>query len=156
MLAIPGNEHQAVAIAACLPGWPGEAEVRRFPDGESYVRLLTARETVSLAAQLDAEEARIHAAVGSADTPMTPLAQREPQDKSDLADEEITQQQDDAMLDHYRMQLADIAAARARMQHGQYGICIDCQQPIPFTRLQARPTAMRCTACQCRREHLYG
>ncbi|RDK06404.1 TraR/DksA family transcriptional regulator [Cupriavidus lacunae] len=118
--------------------------------------MLTARETVSLAAQLDAEEARIHAAVGSADTPMTPLAQREPQDKSDLADEEITQQQDDAMLDHYRMQLADIAAARARMQHGQYGICIDCQQPIPFTRLQARPTAMRCTACQCRREHLYG
>ncbi|MGX6570359.1 ribose-phosphate pyrophosphokinase-like domain-containing protein [Cupriavidus necator] len=25
---------------ACLPGRPGEAEVRRFPDGESYVRLL--------------------------------------------------------------------------------------------------------------------
>jgi len=59
------------------------------------------------------------------------------------------------MPDHYRMQLADIAAARARMQRGQYGNCIDCQQPIPFSRLQAYPTAKRCTACQRRHEHLY-
>ncbi|WP_042875818.1 TraR/DksA family transcriptional regulator [Cupriavidus necator] len=117
---------------------------------------LTAQETVSLAAQLDADEARIHAAVGSADTPMTPLAQREARDEGDLADEEVTQRQDDAMLDHYRMQLADIAAARARMQHGQYGICIDCQQPIPFSRLQAYPTAKRCTVCQRRHEQLYA
>ncbi|WP_348635772.1 MULTISPECIES: TraR/DksA C4-type zinc finger protein [unclassified Cupriavidus] len=56
------------------------------------------------------------------------------------------------MPDHYRMQLADIAAARARKQRGQYGNCIDCQQPIPFSRLQAYPTAKRCTACQRRHE----
>ncbi|MBP0630743.1 ribose-phosphate pyrophosphokinase [Cupriavidus sp. AcVe19-1a] len=40
VFAMPGNERQAAAIAACLSGRPGEAEVRRFPDGESYVRLL--------------------------------------------------------------------------------------------------------------------
>ncbi|KUE87000.1 hypothetical protein ASL20_21195 [Cupriavidus necator] len=40
VFAMPGNERQAAAITACLPGRPGEAEVRRFPDGESYVRLL--------------------------------------------------------------------------------------------------------------------
>lgn len=40
VFTMPGNERQAAAITACLPGRPGEAEVRRFPDGESYVRLL--------------------------------------------------------------------------------------------------------------------
>ncbi|SDD81949.1 ribose-phosphate pyrophosphokinase [Cupriavidus sp. YR651] len=40
VFAMPGNERQAAAVTACLPGRPGEAEVRRFPDGESYVRLL--------------------------------------------------------------------------------------------------------------------
>ncbi|MGX6566661.1 TraR/DksA C4-type zinc finger protein [Cupriavidus necator] len=54
------------------------------------------------------------------------------------------------------MRLADIDAARARMQHGQYGACIDCGEPIPFSRLQAYPTAKRCTACQSRRERLYA
>ncbi|MBF6990045.1 MULTISPECIES: TraR/DksA family transcriptional regulator [Cupriavidus] len=117
---------------------------------------LTAQQSASLVAQLDAEEASIRAAVGSADTPMTPMAQREARDEGDLADDEINQRQDDAMLDHYRMQLADISAARTRMQHGQYGTCIDCQQPIPFSRLQAYPTAKRCTACQRRHEQLYA
>ncbi|WP_147316324.1 TraR/DksA C4-type zinc finger protein [Cupriavidus sp. P-10] len=130
--------------------WQPAAAAGATRPRRSIMSKLKAQETISLAEQLDAEEAHIHAAVGSADTPMTPLAQREARDEADLADEEITQRQDDAMLDHYRMQLADIAAARARMQHGQYGTCIDCQQPIPFSRLQAYPTAKRCTACQRR------
>ena len=117
---------------------------------------LTAQEIALLAAQLDAEEAHIRAAVGAADTPLLPEIQHEPRDEGDLADEEVTQRQDDAILEHYRMRLAEIDAARARMQHGQYGACIDCGEPIPFSRLQAYPTAKRCTACQSRRERLYA
>lgn len=41
LFAMPGNERQAAALAACLPGQPGDAEIRHFPDGESYVRLLS-------------------------------------------------------------------------------------------------------------------
>ncbi len=118
--------------------------------------MLTAQEIASLVAQLDAEEAQIRAAAGFADTPMPPVAQHEPRDQGDLADEEARQRQDDAMREHYRMRLADIDAARARMWHGHYGTCIDCGEPIPFSRLQAYPTAKRCTACQSRRERLYA
>lgn len=39
--AFRGNEHGAAALAAALGGELGELEVRRFPDGESYVRLHT-------------------------------------------------------------------------------------------------------------------
>lgn len=87
---------------------------------------LTVQELASVAAQLDAEETQVRAAVGSSDSPMAPMAQLEPRDEGDLADEEVRRRQGDAMRDHYRMRLVDIAAARARMQHGEYGTCVDC------------------------------
>ncbi|WP_204350221.1 TraR/DksA family transcriptional regulator [Klebsiella pneumoniae] len=34
------------------------------------------------------------------------------------------------------------------MQQHSYGICVDCGEAIPFLRLQAQPTAMRCLPCQ--------
>ncbi|WER50382.1 TraR/DksA C4-type zinc finger protein [Cupriavidus sp. WKF15] len=117
---------------------------------------LTKREVATLAAQLDAVEARIRAAVGAGDSPLAPPAQPEPRDDAEIAEQEIAQRQDDAMLEHYRMQLADIGAARLRMSSGTYGVCIDCRQAIPFERLQASPTAKRCTACQRHHEHLYA
>ncbi|CAG9166026.1 RNA polymerase-binding transcription factor DksA [Cupriavidus laharis] len=117
---------------------------------------LTKQEQAALAAQLDADEARVRAAVGSADSPLAPMGQAEARDEADLAEEEVIHRQDDAMLEHYRMELADIEAARARMKAGQYGICTDCGQAIPYSRLQAYPTAKRCTACQSRHEHLYA
>jgi ribose-phosphate pyrophosphokinase len=39
MIAMPGNEQFAGALAACLPLECGAATVRHFPDGESYVRV---------------------------------------------------------------------------------------------------------------------
>ena len=117
---------------------------------------LTKEELATLAAQMDAEESRIRAVAGTADSPVVPPTQREHRDEGELADEKTAQRQGDAMLEHYRMQLADIDAARSRMRSGQYGVCIDCQQTIPFSRLQAYPTAIRCTACQSRHEHLHS
>ena len=116
---------------------------------------LTKEELATLAAQMDAEESRIRAVAGTGDSPVVPPTQREHLDEGELADEKTVQRQGDAMLGHYRMQLADIDAARSRMRSGQYGVCLDCQQAIPFSRLQAYPTAIRCTACQSRHEHLH-
>lgn len=42
----------------------------------------------------------------------------------------------------------DIEAAQLRMAAGNYGICIQCMEPIPFSRLSAFPTAKRCLRCQ--------
>jgi RNA polymerase-binding transcription factor DksA len=60
------------------------------------------------------------------------------------------------MLEHYRMQLDDIAATRARMAGGEFGTCVECRQPIPFERLAAYPTAKRCADCQHKHERLYA
>jgi len=45
-------------------------------------------------------------------------------------------------------ELQDIHAAEARLANGTYGICIDCDEPVPYARLLAYPTAKRCIACQ--------
>lgn len=41
VFALPGNEMLAKGIAKKLNAETGEAEIRRFPDGESYVRVLS-------------------------------------------------------------------------------------------------------------------
>lgn len=51
-------------------------------------------------------------------------------------------------------EVRDIAAAEQRLASGRYGICIDCEEPIRYKRLDAYPTAKRCIACQERREKL--
>lgn len=43
---------------------------------------------------------------------------------------------------------AEAVDAMRRIQDGTYGICADCDQRIPAARLQAKPEAARCVACQ--------
>ncbi|GIF00866.1 TraR/DksA family transcriptional regulator [Paractinoplanes rishiriensis] len=48
-----------------------------------------------------------------------------------------------------RQAIADTAHALRRMSEGTYGLCEDCQRPIPLGRLRAVPHARYCTRC-CR------
>jgi RNA polymerase-binding protein DksA len=61
-----------------------------------------------------------------------------------------------AILDRHVKEMWDIGAALDRMNDGVYGICIDCNNPVPYGRLQAYPTAKRCYACQTRYERSYA
>ena len=49
-----------------------------------------------------------------------------------------------ALIEAAREDLAGIDAATHRLNHGGYGICEVCHQPIPVARLDARPTARTC------------
>ena len=46
------------------------------------------------------------------------------------------------------VELQDIYSAEARLAVGTYGVCIECDEPVPYARLAAYPTAKRCIACQ--------
>lgn len=41
-------------------------------------------------------------------------------------------------------ELRAIEGARARMENGTYGICVECETEIPYERLLVQPTAERC------------
>jgi RNA polymerase-binding transcription factor DksA len=52
-----------------------------------------------------------------------------------------------ALIDAAQAHLADIRAARVRLDAADYGICEVCGEPIPAERLAVRPTARTCVTC---------
>lgn len=65
--------------------------------------------------------------------------------------------QDEALMDvqerRDRDELARVLAALGRLDHGVYGDCMDCGEPIALPRLLVQPAAERCAACQVAFEH---
>lgn len=45
-----------------------------------------------------------------------------------------------------------ISAALARVADRSYGLCLDCDEPIGYARLRARPETPLCRRCQSARE----
>jgi len=43
--------------------------------------------------------------------------------------------------------------ALRRIEEGEFGICEDCGEEIPFNRLRARPVTTKCIRCKTREEH---
>ncbi|CAJ0817985.1 TraR/DksA family transcriptional regulator [Ralstonia flaminis] len=105
---------------------------------------------------LDEQEARTQRQLATLRAATKPASHEAPLENADLADQEAGDQANDIMLVHYRNELAQVDATRQRMQEEQYGICVDCGEAIPFLRLQAQPTALRCLTCQAERERGWG
>ena len=49
-------------------------------------------------------------------------------------------------MDYAQLRLVD--EALDRLESGDYGICLGCEEPIPAKRLQALPWARYCVPCQ--------
>jgi len=73
-------------------------------------------------------------------------------DQVDQAFVKTSVEMERGLIDRYRAELEDIAAARDRAASGAIGRCVDCGEPIGVARLQAQPTARRCADCQWRHE----
>lgn len=54
--------------------------------------------------------------------------------------------------DHNATELMIVKHALAKFDDASYGECEECGNPIGFSRLQARPEARLCIACQTRAE----
>ena len=59
-------------------------------------------------------------------------------------------------IDRHILEIRDIDASIIRIAERNYGICTDCDEPIPAKRLLAQPTASRCLSCQELREKTYA
>ena len=44
--------------------------------------------------------------------------------------------------------LREISDALHRIEHGTYGVCLECEEPISVKRLEAVPWARYCVTCQ--------
>jgi RNA polymerase-binding transcription factor DksA len=69
-------------------------------------------------------------------------------DEADLALASAAGQLEDLELRRISLSVRTIERALLTMEHGQYGVCLGCEEPIPIRRLQAVPSAVLCRVCQ--------
>ena len=63
---------------------------------------------------------------------------------------------DVSAIDRDVRELREVESALARIGADGFGACGDCGEPIGYPRLVANPAAVRCHACQGRRERGYA
>ena len=60
-----------------------------------------------------------------------------------------------AIIDRHINEIRAVERALLRIGSGTYGICVGCDEPIGAARLQAQPTATRCSRCQTHHEQAF-
>jgi len=75
-------------------------------------------------------------------------------DVCDLSAQDIARNMSLSLRERDRMKLHAIEEALERIREGTYGICEDCEDPIPVGRLQIMPFATTCVSCQSRQERV--
>jgi RNA polymerase-binding transcription factor DksA len=106
-----------------------------------------------VAARLDADEAttteRLHALRRDFSGVVAASADSNADDEHDPEGATIAfeRSQVAALIQQAERHLADISAARSRLEAGVYGRCERCGQQISLARLEARPTARACVGC---------
>ncbi len=74
------------------------------------------------------------------------------QDDDDAPQRESEREMDLALTDIETQELGAVSAALRRLHEPDFGLCADCGNEIPFDRLTIEPWALRCVACESRRE----
>lgn len=74
------------------------------------------------------------------------------QDGDDAPQRESEREMDLARTDQETQELGAVSDALRRLRSGDYGQCADCGSDIPFDRLKVEPWALRCVACESKRE----
>jgi len=98
--------------------------------------------------QLDQQIAEHHSGLSRAEHASAVLQQ----DGDDAPQREGERELDMALSDRAARELGEVSAALRRLRDPGFGLCSDCGAPIPFERLQVEPWALRCIACESRRE----
>jgi DnaK suppressor protein len=87
-------------------------------------------------------------------SPQVELGAEYPQDPADAGANLTETQRMAAMLAAARQQRSAVLGGLHRIEQGTYGVCADCGAAVPEGRLEARPDAARCVACQSKRDRI--
>jgi RNA polymerase-binding transcription factor DksA len=120
---------------------------------------LTREQIRQLRERLDRREAVLIQEVHAVDPTASPAPSKEPhnqvEDLGELGEQRIRDAVVQAEQERDVDELRRIAAAKERMDRGEYGQCVDCGVDIAFARLEVQPAAVRCVPCQERYERAH-
>jgi RNA polymerase-binding transcription factor DksA len=109
-----------------------------------------------MARRLDALEQRALATIAASEEELRTLERGAPVGAQDDTARTLAMAVLADVLTRERTIVDEIAAARIRLAEGTFGTCQACGGPIPFSRLEAVPTARACLACQADAERRQG
>jgi DnaK suppressor protein len=120
---------------------------------------LSKEQLQQLRERLDRREAELIEEVRALDPTAPGPASKEPhnqvEDLGELGEQRIREAVVQAEQERDVEELRQIAAAKERMDRGDYGECVDCGVDIAFARLEVQPAAARCVPCQERYERTH-
>lgn len=113
----------------------------------------TPTQLAQLRSMLLARQTALRAEIAAADRAATESNAGAPgledvRDTKDAADQLSNLEVNAAQRQRDSDELALVEAALQRFGAKTYGDCIDCAEPIPLSRLQVQPAALRCAGCQ--------
>jgi DnaK suppressor protein len=88
------------------------------------------------------------------DRPLEERSTEYPTDPADAGSNLSETERVEAVLTVAKQQLAEVLDALHRIEADGYGDCADCGKPVPEGRLEAKPEAARCVACQGKRDRM--
>lgn len=101
-----------------------------------------------LLADLDQSAATLEGEMVGDSGELSTVDQHPADSATDLSDAD----REEAILQVVNGQRDQVRAALHRIDEGSYGTCVDCGATLPDERLEARPEAARCVACQAKLE----
>jgi RNA polymerase-binding transcription factor len=116
---------------------------------------LTAGQRAALRAQLETRQQQLQRRLSdhlSGQTRAEDRVEAREQDADDVPQREGERGLDMALSELETVELATVSEALRRLATERYGLCVDCDEEIPFDRLRVEPWALRCVACQAQRE----
>lgn len=78
-----------------------------------------------------------------------------PRDHEDVTTDFLEMQNEQSILYNEQALFTQVDSALQRLDNGTYGLCQQCQKPIPPKRLEVLPWAERCVQCEAQLERIY-
>jgi DnaK suppressor protein len=113
---------------------------------------------------LDAVRADLEQVVREADAVIVTLELEQEEDELEVVEEHSSDEaadtseaeREEALIEAAQVRREEALAALARLDAGTYGRCVDCGEQVAPARLEFRPEAARCLACQEKFEDAEG
>ncbi|MBO6565162.1 MAG: TraR/DksA family transcriptional regulator [Pseudomonadales bacterium] len=115
---------------------------------------LTKQQLKAMSSTLDALKAAIESLLESTESGTEPVNLKNNQGRLSRMDELHNQSILLANRNVAKNRLRSVMQAKARLEDGSFGFCLDCEEPITIERLHAYPDAPRCIECQSDSEAL--
>ncbi len=113
---------------------------------------LTTEQADSLRRELVSERSHLEAMLKLSKDGARPVGLSEPIGRLTRMDAIQQQQMTKATRAGHERRLRLIESALNAYDAGDYGLCRECEEPVGYRRLQARPEAPFCLECQSQRE----